>query len=112
MNLNFNNPNSKIIETRVRLQSKARQMQHDKEMELLMTLFDIDSLEEDEEEGGEEEIEVSKEDVEIELMLIDDFRDVEIDMNQDEIAKHFNVSQVQVSRMEKKIIQKLKKQFN
>ncbi len=35
-----------------------------------------------------------------------------LDMNQDEIAKHFNVSQVQISRMEKKILEKLKKQFN
>ncbi len=33
------------------------------------------------------------------------------DMNQEEIAKIFQVSQVQVSRMEKKIIEKLKKQF-
>ena len=33
------------------------------------------------------------------------------DMNQDQIAKVFNVSQVQISRMEKKIIEKLKKQF-
>ena len=33
-------------------------------------------------------------------------------MNQEQIAKHFNVSQVQVSRMEKKVIEKLKKQFN
>lgn len=33
------------------------------------------------------------------------------DMNQDQIAKIFNVSQVQISRMEKKIIDKLKKQF-
>lgn len=33
------------------------------------------------------------------------------DMNQEEVAKRFNVSQVQVSRMEKKIIEKLKKQF-
>ena len=85
MNLNFNNPNREVIERRVRLESKARQVQHEQEMELLMTLFDIDSLEEDEEEGGEEEIEISKEDVEIELMLIDDFKDVEIDMNQDEM---------------------------
>lgn len=85
MNLNFNNPNREVIERRVRLKSKARQMQHEAEMELLMVLFDIDSLEDDEEEGGEEEIEVNKEDVEIELMLIDDFRDVELDMNQDEM---------------------------
>lgn len=35
-----------------------------------------------------------------------------MDMNQDAIAKHFNVSQVQISRMEKKILEKLKKQFN
>ena len=35
-----------------------------------------------------------------------------LDMNQEEIAKRFNVSQVQISRLEKKIIQKLKKQFN
>lgn len=35
-----------------------------------------------------------------------------MDLNQQQIAKHFNVSQVQVSRMEKKIIEKLKKQFN
>ena len=35
-----------------------------------------------------------------------------LDMNQEQIAKHFNVSQVQVSRMEKKVIEKLKKQFN
>lgn len=34
-----------------------------------------------------------------------------MDMNQQEIAKHFNVSQVQISRMEKKILEKLKKQF-
>ena len=33
------------------------------------------------------------------------------DMNQEEVAKRFNVSQVQISRMEKKIIEKLKKQF-
>ena len=35
-----------------------------------------------------------------------------LDMNQDQIAKHFKVSQVQISRMEKRIIEKLKKQFN
>lgn len=34
-----------------------------------------------------------------------------LDMNQQEIAKYFNVSQVQISRMEKKILEKLKKQF-
>lgn len=34
-----------------------------------------------------------------------------LDLNQQEIAKRYNVSQVQVSRMEKKIIEKLKKQF-
>jgi len=34
-----------------------------------------------------------------------------LDMNQEDIAKHFNVSQVQISRMEKKILEKLKKQF-
>lgn len=34
-----------------------------------------------------------------------------MDMNQEEIAKHFHVSQVQISRLEKKIIEKLKKQF-
>ena len=34
-----------------------------------------------------------------------------MDMNQHDIAKHFNVSQVQISRMEKKILEKLKKQF-
>ena len=34
-----------------------------------------------------------------------------LDMNQQEIAKHFHVSQVQISRMEKKILEKLKKQF-
>ena len=34
-----------------------------------------------------------------------------LDMNQDQIAKEFNVSQVQISRLEKKIIEKLKKQF-
>lgn len=34
-----------------------------------------------------------------------------LDMNQEEIAKHFKVSQVQISRMEKKILEKLKKQF-
>ena len=34
-----------------------------------------------------------------------------MDMNQQDIAKHFNVSQVQISRMEKKILEKLKKQF-
>lgn len=34
-----------------------------------------------------------------------------LDMNQQEIAKHFNVSQVQISRMEKKILEKLRKQF-
>ncbi len=34
------------------------------------------------------------------------------DMNQVEVAKYFNVSQVQISRMEKKILEKLKKQFN
>ncbi len=33
------------------------------------------------------------------------------DMNQSEIAKRFNISQVQVSRMEKKVIEKLKLQF-
>lgn len=33
------------------------------------------------------------------------------DMNQEEIAKRFGVSQVQVSRLEKKIIEKLRKQF-
>ncbi len=33
------------------------------------------------------------------------------DLNQEEIAKIFGVSQVQISRMEKKIIEKLKKQF-
>ena len=34
-----------------------------------------------------------------------------LDMIQQEIAKHFNVSQVQISRMEKKILEKLRKQF-
>ncbi|MDY2889871.1 MAG: sigma-70 family RNA polymerase sigma factor [Candidatus Caccosoma sp.] len=34
-----------------------------------------------------------------------------MDMNQEDIAKYFNVSQVQISRLEKKIIEKLKKQF-
>lgn len=34
-----------------------------------------------------------------------------LDMNQQEIAKHFKVSQVQISRMERKILEKLKKQF-
>lgn len=34
-----------------------------------------------------------------------------MDMNQEEIARYFNVSQVQISRLEKKIIEKLKKQF-
>lgn len=34
-----------------------------------------------------------------------------LDMNQQEIAKYFHVSQVQISRMEKKILEKLKKQF-
>ena len=34
-----------------------------------------------------------------------------LDMNQQEIAKHFNVSQVQIYRMEKKILEKLRKQF-
>lgn len=34
-----------------------------------------------------------------------------LDMNQEQIAKHFHVSQVQISRMEKKIIEKLRKQF-
>ena len=33
------------------------------------------------------------------------------DMNQEDVAKRFNVSQVQISRMEKKIIEKLKKLF-
>ena len=33
------------------------------------------------------------------------------DMNQADIATRFNISQVQVSRMEKKIIEKLRKQF-
>ncbi len=33
------------------------------------------------------------------------------DLNQDVIAKKFNVSQVQISRLEKKIIEKLRKQF-
>ena len=33
------------------------------------------------------------------------------DMNQSEIAQRFNISQVQVSRMEKKVIEKLKSQF-
>ena len=33
------------------------------------------------------------------------------DLNQEEVAKRFNVSQVQISRMEKKIIEKLRKQF-
>ncbi len=33
------------------------------------------------------------------------------DMNQEQIAKIFKVSQVQISRMEKKILEKLKKQF-
>ena len=34
-----------------------------------------------------------------------------LDMNQEEVAKRFNVSQVQISRMEKKIIEKIRKQF-
>ena len=34
-----------------------------------------------------------------------------LDMNQEQIAKHFHVSQVQISRMEKKILEKLRKQF-
>lgn len=33
------------------------------------------------------------------------------DLNQEEVAKRFNVSQVQISRLEKKIIDKLRKQF-
>lgn len=33
------------------------------------------------------------------------------ELNQESIAKYFNVSQVQISRMEKKILEKLKKQF-
>ena len=32
-------------------------------------------------------------------------------MNQSEIAQRFHISQVQVSRLEKKIIEKLKKKF-
>ena len=34
-----------------------------------------------------------------------------LDMNQQEIARHFKVSQVQISRMEKKIIEKLRSKF-
>ena len=34
-----------------------------------------------------------------------------LDLNQKTVAKHFNVSQVQISRLEKKIIEKLRKQF-
>ena len=35
-----------------------------------------------------------------------------LDMNQDQIAKEFNVSQVQISRLEKKIVKKLRKEIN
>ena len=69
--------------TELRIETKLKLKQHEQEMELLMNLFDIDSLEDKEEEISE--IEVNKEDIEIELMLIDDFRDVELDMNQDEM---------------------------
>lgn len=34
-----------------------------------------------------------------------------LDLNQKTVAEHFNVSQVQISRLEKKIIEKLRKQF-
>ena len=34
-----------------------------------------------------------------------------MDANQEEIAKRFGVSQVQISRMERKIIEKLRKSF-
>lgn len=73
--LQFNNPNQWLIERQVKAESEARMAQHEAEIELLMALFA--------EEVVEEEI-VTVEDVEFELMMIEDFRDMVLDVNEDE----------------------------
>ena len=75
MNITFNSPNKGLIEKRIQIEAEKRMAQHEAEMELLMALF-----------AEEEVVEVTKEDVEFELMLIEDFRNVEIDMSEDEAA--------------------------
>ena len=74
--LQFNNTNKGLIERRVKAESEARMAQHEAEMELLMALFA-------EEEVIEEEVTV--EDVEFELMMVEDFRGFVLDINKDEV---------------------------
>ena len=74
--LQFNNTNKGLIERRVKAESEARMAQHEAEMELLMALF------------AEEEVvaeEVTQEDVEFELMLMDEYKEFVLDMNEDEV---------------------------
>ena len=73
--LQFNNPNKGLIERQVKAESEARMAQHEAEMELLMALF------------AEEEVaeEVTVEDVEFELMMVEDFRGFVLDINEDEV---------------------------
>ena len=72
----------KLNNTELSIETKLKIKQHEQEMELLMTLFDIDSLE-DEEDVVEIE-EVTQEDIEFELMMMDDFRDFVLDINENE----------------------------
>lgn len=69
--------------TELSIETKLKLKQHEQEMELLMNLFDIDSLEDKEEEVAEIE-EVTQEDIEFELMMMDDFRDFVLDINENE----------------------------
>ena len=73
--LQFNNTNKGLIERRVKAESEARMAQHEAEMELLMALF-----------AEEEAVEVTQEDVEFELMMIEDYRNTELDICEDEAA--------------------------
>jgi hypothetical protein len=73
----------KLNNTELSIETKLKLKQHEQEMELLMTLFDIDSLEDKEEEVVEIE-EVTQEDIEFELMMMDDFRDVVLDISENE----------------------------
>lgn len=70
-------PNNKELS----LETKLRLKQHEQEMELLMALFDIDSLEDEKVEEEVMNIEVSKEEIEIELMMMDQYRDFTLDIN-------------------------------
>ena len=76
MNLQFNSPNQWLVERQHKIELEERLAQHEAEMELLMALFA-------EEEAVEEEITV--EDVEFELMMIDDYEDYVLDINEDEV---------------------------